>query len=273
MVENRVQRHILSAVVIAVIAVCLSLWVQRGSRSQTLSEADTFAERLSTSIATLDKARQVATLESEVARIHREAVDPAIRHVADAQSQYSTLYSQRSWFPSDSEKRTIEAAQANLDRARAQLQRAESQAQAVAVRIKPLYGLVSSHFFAEQRTTIKNSLKVISDVAYQQAWYESLFNAGRAESLTDLIVQFAVSYLGVYIIAYPFAWLYFVFWSGPWIVYSYCASAADFPLAAAMWALWAVIMALPFIVLICGVLFVQRYKERVNRRRDQYQFQ
>jgi hypothetical protein len=271
------SKVVINAFLIALLAVCASLWMQRSSQSTgPAAAADTYAERVAQAVAPLSKELRIQALEVEVDRHHREVMGPLLQAVSHAQQQYNSLHRGGSWFPSAAERATLAAAEASLNRARAQLGEAEARGQALTLRLKPLYGLVSAHFFAEQRSSIKSSLKTVSNIAYENAWWTGLSNMGRAESLTDLLVQFVLDYAGTYIIAYPFAWLYFVFWTAPWTIYGYTGSVVDLPTAIGMWVAWAAIMAIPLVVLGAGFYYystTQRARARQAREGQRFEFQ
>jgi hypothetical protein len=93
-----------------------------------------------------------------------------------------------------------------------------------------------------------------------------LFQLGRSESLNEIFVEFVMQYAITYAFAYPFAFVYFVLWTAPWTIWAYCESVWDLPTALAMWAVWAVVAALPGVGLFFGIRWVSAY---VRRMRDE----
>ncbi len=195
----------------------------------------------------------------------RERLNPALDRLASASSRVNQIRSSQSWFPSSSEKAALSAAQSATDQARLQLVLVQEEEKALVAKLKPMYGLVSAEFFMEQRGAIRESLQTVSKIAYDNAWWHSLFNLGRAESLGDVILEFVLQYAIVYAFAYPFAFAYFALWFAPTTIYSYTESWADVPSALVMWAAWTFVMALPGIALYFGIKFLLKYLERQAR--------
>lgn len=212
------------------------------------------------------KTALINELERRREDLRRTSLEPALNEVAFANARVLNIRASQSWFPSAHEKASLTAAEQSAAESQRRLARVQEQEQALVARLKPMLGLVSAEFFEEQRAAIKGSLSTVSSIAYNQAWWSSLFNIGRAESLTDILLEFVLQYAMIYAFAYPFAFLYFVLWHGPWTVYAYCESAFDLPMGVAMWLVWSLIMALPGVGLYFGVKFLTRYAQDNNLR-------
>lgn len=208
-------------------------------------------------------------LEHEREILQRDRLNPALDNLARASSRVNQIRSSQSWFPSASEKAALNAAESAADQARKQLVIAQDEEKALVAKLKPMYGLVSAEFFHEQRGAIRESLQTVSKLAYDNAWWHSLFNLGRAESVTDVLIEFALQYAIIYAFAYPFAFAYFALWFAPTTIYAYTESIYDIPSALVMYAAWTSLMALPGIALYFGVKFLLRYMERVARENGQ----
>ena len=216
------------------------------------------------SLAALSK--EAAMLELEVRReaLRRSTLDPALNAAGVAASRVAAMRSGMSWFPSAAEKSSLAAAEESAAAARAKLAKAQQQEQQLVAKLKPLYGLVSAEFFSEQRNAIKESLQTVSKVAYDNAWWQSMFRLGSAEkvkvspessaeSLKEVLIQFVLQYAIVYAFAYPFAWAYFVLYHAPTVCYAYMDGWADLPGALGMWLAWAVVMSIPGVILYFGL--------------------
>jgi len=207
-------------------------------------------------------------LEEEREILKRNKLDPALDDVARANQRVNAIRSSQSWFPSASEKASLQAAQDAAYDAQRRLVAVQEQERALVAKLKPMLGLVSMEFFGEQRGAIRESLKTVSKLASDNAWWHSIFNLGRAESLTDVLVEYALQYAVVYALAYPFAFLYFALWFAPTTIYAYCESVFDVPMALVMWVAWTALMSLPGIALYFGAKFVLKHlAERERERR------
>lgn len=224
------------------------------------------AEEQEKQIASLSKADQIAFYESEVEWIREHEVQPALRAVNQATSGLERAKSAGGWFPNAQQKETIRIMEDEYRRASMQLQRAKSREVQLSNRMKPLYGIVSYQWMQEQRATIRESLKTVNEMAYNQAWWSSLFNS-RAESLTDLIIGFFVQWLVTYIIIYPFAAAYYVLWSAPWSIFEYSSSISDIFVGLIAWLAAALAITLPFVALVGGIIFfVRKYQPELEAR-------
>lgn len=208
-------------------------------------------------LATLPKADQIAFYEAEVDWIRQHEVEPALRQLSQSTAAYDQAKKAGGWFPNAQQKETIAIMEDEYRRAARQLERVKSRELQTLKKIKPLYGIVSYQWMQEQRASIRNSLKTVNEMAYNQAWWSSLFNS-RAESLTDLIVQFFVSWLISYVILYPFAAIYYLLWESPWSIFDYSSSWTDVFVGVAAWLGTAIAMLLPLAALVVGIYAVAK---------------
>ena len=229
-------------------------------------------------VASLSKEEQLMAYEDEAARIRREEVDPAIQRVARLSAMYNEVKKSAGWFPNAEQKRRIYSLESELNGASQALARAQSREVAMHDRMKPLWGIVSYEFMQEQQQTIKGCLKKVNQMAYDQAWWSSVFNSGRAESLTDLIMQFFIQWFMSYIIMYPFATAYYALWAAPWSIYSFSSGPTDVVVGVVAWVVSTVVMLLPLVLLAASAYWIilkygpelqKAAEERRNRARQE----
>ncbi|EPY26304.1 hypothetical protein AGDE_07686 [Angomonas deanei] len=140
-------------------------------------------------------------------------------------------------------------------------------------KLKPLYGIVSREFVQEQKRSIKDSIQFAKDVSYDNAFYSSLFNIGDAESITDVIAGFFIQWVFNYILVYPFAVLYYAFWTAPRSVYAYSSGITDIVPGVVAYVVSVAVMCAPLVVLLGGMYLVKRKYDvdlrtgRAGRRR------
>ena len=235
-----------------------------GSQEEYTVEEEGYAS--SGPVANIPREQQIAHYEDERERIRAEEVMPALRTLSHEQARHSATKSSMPWFPSSEQKRALQASESAVDRARAVVAKAEEKEMAVTRRLKPLYGIVSYEFMQEQQTSISGSIKKVNQVAYDQAWYQSLWDLGRRDSLTEVLVGFLVQWLATYVLLYPFALAYYAFWALPWSLWEYSSSAADLATGLVSYAIWVVLMASPLIVLGGGIWYLRTYKAEAFAR-------
>jgi hypothetical protein len=222
---------------------------------------------------TLSKEEQLAVYEEDLVYVRQHEVEPALSRVARLSQARQAAKQSSSWIPSSEERQRIYAIEQELNAASQALVAAQNKELAIKSKMKPLWGIVSYQFMQEQQVTIKECIGKVSELAYHQAWWQSLFNA-RAESFTDLIVQFVLQWIMSYIMMYPFAAAYYAFWAAPWSVYSYSSSYQDLFVGFIAWLLSVIVMILPLVALgVTGYFVVRKYGPELQRRADEHRRQ
>uniref|UniRef100_A0A7S1QVU5 Uncharacterized protein n=1 Tax=Neobodo designis TaxID=312471 RepID=A0A7S1QVU5_NEODS len=234
-----------------------------GSQEEFTIEDPGVASR---AVATLPREQQIARYEDERERIRQEEVLPALRTLSHEQARHAQTKSSMPWFPSAEQKRALQASEGAVNRARAVVARAEEKEMAVTRRLKPLYGIVSYEFMQEQQTSISGSIKTVNQIAYDQAWYQSLWDLGRRDSLTEVLVGFLVQWIASYVLLYPFALAYYAFWALPWSLWEYASSATDVATGLVSYVIWVTLMASPLLVLGGGIWYLRTYKAEAFAR-------
>ncbi|KEG15242.1 hypothetical protein DQ04_00131010 [Trypanosoma grayi] len=203
--------------------------------------------------------------------------EKGVRELRDGELSraYSKLYAsqhaldeankRRGWlFTKEEDKDLIKNLDEEHKRNMAELAVLKRQEELMLAKIKPLYGIVSRHFVQEQRDSIANAVSQVQQLSYDNAWYTSLFNVGDAETFTDLIVGFLLEWLVGYVLMYPFAALYYTFWTAPWSIYAYSSGTSDVVVGLLAWCASVTIMLLPLLALVGGFVYIQRkYGDRV----------
>lgn len=218
---------------------------------------------------TLSKEEQLAVYEEDLVYIRQHEVEPALSRVARLSQARAAAKQSSSWMPSSEERQRIYAIEQELNAASQALVAAQNKELAIKNKMKPLWGIVSYQFMQEQQVTIKDCITKVNEMAYNQAWWHSIFNA-RAESLTDLIVQFFLQWIMSYILMYPFAAAYYALWAAPWSVYSYSSSYQDLLIGIAAWLVSVIVMILPLLVLaVTGYFVIRKYGPELQRRAEE----
>ena len=197
--------------------------------------------------------------QGELDHVRRDEVGPALDELARRQAAVNAIRGGSGWFPTAAEKARLSAAEAALRAAQMQLDRAQSREVAVVRQLKPLWGLVSYEFVHEQRSSISGSLKKVNELSYNQAWWSSMFDLGRRESFTDVIVGFFFQWFVSYVLMYPFAVLYYALWVLPWSIWEYSSSATDVVTGAVLFVGWVGVMLLPIAALVVGATYIGRH--------------
>jgi hypothetical protein len=180
-------------------------------------------------------------------------------------------------FYSTADREKISRLDAEVARNQQALAIVQKDEKALVAKLKPLYGVVSFPFYVEQRSNIKSAISQVQTIAYNNAWYSGLFNAHRAESFTDLILQFCLEWLMGYIIMFPFAAAYYTLWTLPWSLSEYYSGGAlDIVIAAVAWVVCSIVMLLPLLALGFGLWFVfhkygDQIRESLRRHAEQQQ--
>lgn len=230
--------------------------------------------RMGGSAVAASREQQIIAIEDELDEVRRRRGHPAAERVARLAAAAANAKKAGGWFPSAEETSRMHTIDQELGSASRALAAVQADEAALTARLKPLYGIVSSQFVHEQQQTIQQSLAKVNDMAYNQAWWSSLFGSGRREGLGDLIMQFFVQWIASYVVMYPFAWAYYTFWSAPWSIYAYSGGWTDVLTAIAAWVAASLLMALPMVALLgggywmvrnYGDVFVQRAAERRQR--------
>ena len=234
------------------------------------------AGRNGNEVSLYSREEKIAYYEVELNQAREQETGPAMQEMLQRQRDVAAVRGNQGWFTNAAEKESLRVAEERLRAAQMQVERAKSREVAVLKKLKPLYGLVSQEFFHEQRDSISGSLKKVNELAYNQAWYSSLFEMGRRESLTDVIVGFFMQWLMSYVIMYPFAVLYYAVWVLPWSIYDYSSTYGDVFTGSLMFAGWLLVMCLPLIALFVGGRYLVKHygpymakMAEENRRRQQ----
>lgn len=246
--------------------------------SANSDEHDTISDELnepsSSNRAVVTKEEQLAVIHDQLHTLRTGPLHEASDRVHRTLSALEHTKKRSGWLYYTAEERAqIEHLDAELARHNRALAVLQQQEKALEKSIKPLYGIVSLPFYAEQRKTISTCISKVQEMSYNQAWYNGLFNAHRAESFTDLILQFFVEWFVGYVMFYPFAVLYYALWAAPWSIYEYSSGLEDIAVGAVAWLSGVFVMSLPLVALAGGVYFIStRYGENImenmlNRRR------
>lgn len=220
---------------------------------------------------------QIAQIQQDLEDLRDGRMRDSLARTHRSKQLLDQAKSNAGWiFKSDEEKQRIERLDAEHNRDLRALAEVKAEEKALETRIKPLYGIVSAPFYIEQRNTIRSCVAKVQEVAYNQAWYSGLFNAHRAESLTDLLLQFLIEWLMGYVLMYPFAVGYYALWAAPWSIYEYSNGVVDIIPAAVVWVLGVGVMLLPLIALFGGgyLIFVkygEQIAETLRRRAEESQ--
>jgi hypothetical protein len=263
----RVSHLLLVSLLLAAVSWrCMAMAVEEDDGSQEEFTVDDEPADSSRQVANLPREQQIARYEDARDRIRHEEVLPALRTLSHEQSRHAATKGSMPWFPSGEQKRALDASEASVNRARAVVARAQEKEMAVTARLKPLYGIVSYEFMQEQQSSISGSIKKVNQIAYDQAWYQSIWDLGRRESLTDVLVGFLVQWIASYVLMYPFAVGYYAFWALPWSLWEYSSSSADVVTGLVSYAIWLTLMASPLIVLGVGIWYLRTYKAEAFAR-------
>jgi hypothetical protein len=231
----------------------------------------------------MNREEKIAVYHGDLERLRRADLEPALTNWMAKRQRYVTAKGNQPWLPSASQKEMLNGIHREMRGAEGALARVQKEETALVARLKPLYGLVSAEFVAEQRHSIASSLKKVNDIAYNQAWYESLFTMGSRESLQDVIVGFFVKWLMSYVIMYPFAVGYYALWVLPWSIWEYASGASDVATGAFMYLMWVGFMMLPVLgFYVCVRLFAkygapylarqaEARRRQAQRRNEQWQ--
>ena len=217
--------------------------------------------RDSTDLANLAKSEQIALLEDDLVDLRQGRLSAAIDKAHRAASALQAVKGNSGWFPNAETKARIAQLDQEVTRRMNELATVQRDEKALISRLKPLYGIVSVHFVQEQKTNMANSLKTLQDMSYNQAWYSSLFNAHRAESITDVIIGFFIEWLLGYLIMYPFAVAYYALWTLPWSLFEYSSGVESVFPAVVAYVLAVTIMLLPLACIVGGIGYAI-YKNR-----------
>ncbi|AAZ10574.1 hypothetical protein, conserved [Trypanosoma brucei brucei TREU927] len=202
---------------------------------------------------------QIAFWEGEIEKLRSKSLIEAERRYGNAKHELEEAKKNSGWFfVSEVDKARIKRLDEAYRERLAELSVLNKQEEMLLAKLKPLYGIVSQRFMQEQRDTIAQTLRTLQDMSYDQAWYNSLFNIREAESFTDLIIGFAIEWLSTYIFMYPFASLYYAFWSAPWSIYAYSSGPFDIVVGAFAWVASVTFMLLPYLALIGGGYYLTR---------------
>jgi hypothetical protein len=253
----------LLVVVIAFIALCAvvkahSEDVEEGSVEET-AEAEQHPQSRAVDERKQPKHLAISTLESELDRLRRERLQPAVTELTITQQKHAMLKQNMPWFPSSAQKSALQASEEGVKRAAQVVVFVQNKEKALMARLKPLYGIVSYEFMQEQRSTISSAVAQVNKLAYDNAWYQSLFDMGRRESIKDVILMFFVQWLLNYVIMYPFAAAYYVFWALPWDIYAYSSGPTDVATGLMMWLCYAGLMVSPVAALVGGYWYIRKY--------------
>lgn len=228
----------------------------------------------STSLARREE--QIALYETELETLRDGKLREAMNNAYRTQEIIKKAKANSGWLYYTGEERDrIQRLDAEMDRNLKALAAVQAEEKAIQLRIKPLHGIVSFPFYVEQRSTIKSCVSKVQEIAYNNAWYSGLFNAHRAENISDLLIQFLIEWVGGYIIMYPFAVLYYALWAAPWSIYEYSSgSIMDVLPAVAAWLVGVLVMMLPLLALGGGLWWVfanygDRMAAEMQRRREQ----
>jgi hypothetical protein len=224
-------------------------------------------------VANLNKNDQIAIFESDLDDLRHGRLAKAIDALHKAGAARNTIKSGAGWFPDANTKARIAQLDKEVERRMNELAVVQQEEKALVSRLKPLYGIVSTHFVQEQKQSMANSLKTVQELSYNQAWYSSLFNAHRAESLSDIILGFFIEWLVGYIIMYPFAVLYYGLWTLPWSIFEFSSGSGDLVPAVVAYVLALSVMLVPLVCIVGGIIFFVSKNKHVLERMAQEQEQ
>lgn len=213
------------------------------------------------------KEEEIMILEQELDSLRQSELIAQANRLNTAVVSRDTVKRSMPWFPSASESARLQRLDDEVNRQRMSLEVVKQKEQALVNRLKPLYGIVSWHFVADQQLAIRNSMSTMTEMGYNNAWYTALFSIGQAESLGEVLATFATQFVVALLIMYPIALLYFALWTAPWNVYYYSSSIVDIIPGIGMYVASVILMALPFLVLVGGFyLFFKMYGGAIAER-------
>lgn len=220
------------------------------------------------------KEEQMMILEQELNNIREGELIAQSNRVNTAQVSRDAVKRQMPWFPSASESARLQRLDDEVGKQRMSLEVVKQKEQALMNQLKPLYGIVSWHFVADQQIAIRNSMSTIVDMGYNNAWYSTLFSLAEAESLGEVLMTFVGQFVIALLVMYPFALLYFALWSTPWNIYYYSSSLVDVIPGIGMYFASVILMAIPFLILVGSLYaFIKIYggaiAEQAQQRAEQ----
>lgn len=202
---------------------------------------------------------RIAFWEQEVRKLRQTELRKAQSDLYAAQAALEQARRREGFFYTDpKDKATIKLLDEDFQRALVEMRTVRDQENMMLSKLKPLYGVVSRQFVAEQKSTIAEAIQTVQEMSYNNAWWSSLFNLNRAESFTDAVLGFFIEWLIGYVVMYPFAILYYGLWAAPRSVWSYCSGLKDLVPALLMYVASVTVMALPMVFLVGGVYLVVR---------------
>jgi len=214
-------------------------------------------ESLLNNNAVLAKDQKISQLENKLADVRESEVLPAADALSKRKSALLHAKEAAGWFPSSAQKEHIARLERETDQAALVLQRAEARALDLHSRLKPLYGIISTEYYEEQKAVFKKTLGFVSDAGYNNAWWSTLFNS-RHESLSDLIIGFFVQWILSALVIYIPAGIWFLGWNTPWALWAYSSSWTDFFVGLFVWCLSVVVYLIPPALIIGAVYLLLR---------------
>lgn len=231
-------------------------------------------DEFSTAVTT--KEEQLAVIRTKLRELRAGRLQEALSQLHRAETARNEAKRGAGWIYTSEERARISRLDHEVERGSRALAAVQREELALEKSIKPLYGIVSLEFYNEQRRTIASSIATVQKMSYDNAWYSGLFNAHRAESFSDLILQFFIEWLVGYVVMYPFAVLHYALWVAPWSIYEYSSSTSDVLVGIVAWLCSVGLMMMPLVALGGGMWLVYKHygdqiaaamRERQERRR------
>lgn len=221
-----------------------------------------------------DKDQQLELLEYKVMQIRSEK-EEALRKLYEVSAARDQAQKRQGFFYTKKEdKANIKILDEEYKRAILVVESETKRENYVLAKLKPLYGVLSVHFAAEQKQIISEVIKSVQGQSYNNAFYSSLFSFHEAESLIDIIVGFLSTWVLGFLFMYPFAVAYYALWAAPWSVYAYSSGLFSIAPGIFAYATSVLVMCLPLIVLGSSLYIIWRHYEKdiveILRQRSQH---
>lgn len=209
---------------------------------------------------------QIRFWRREVDTLRATKIAPALQTLYTAQTALEKARRQQGFFYTTPEvKATIKLLDEDLRQSVVEVERLKAQENMMVAKLKPLYGVVSTHLAQDQKEAIAGAISTVQKMSYDNAWYSSLFNMDDAKSFTDVIAGFLMQWLVGYIVLYPFAVLYYAVFVAPFSIYQYMSGVSDIVPAVGMYLLSVGVMCLPLLALaVTAYMLYRKYGDRVR---------
>eukprot|EP01061_Rhynchopus_euleeides_P043977 TRINITY_DN7689_c1_g1_i1.p1 TRINITY_DN7689_c1_g1~~TRINITY_DN7689_c1_g1_i1.p1 ORF type:complete len:287 (+),score=94.25 TRINITY_DN7689_c1_g1_i1:95-862(+) len=217
-------------------------------------------------LAEVSRDAKIAGIELEISEAV-QAAEPSFQRLRALRQEQRDV--DNGWFFQGTAAKAMQPA---IDRAERDYAANMREVDILRASVKPLYGVVSVQHLQEHREYIYQSFEQAIETGKSNMWWDAILGrGGRDDSLEELLMRLAFSFLTGLSFGYVIGLIKFVLTS-PFTIAQYCSSVLDIPAALGMWVIGIILFLLPLVAAYYACVLASELRKRQPRHQGRPQY-